>query len=256
MLPERPGRNWETGPDSAASRAQEGPSRRFESDPPGPGANILASEPTYSVSNPSITSGMPTEMNLCTRRRLRSKCPRRPSIGTGRAGGRLRPHLAPGAEAAAAQETSTITVRPRDFVRRIRLTGLTEATQSYVVSTPLLAGATRGSLVLTKLAASGHGGQDRRPAGAVRQPGAGQDGPRQEGRVRGAASANQAEACRTGFGPSQRRQRTGAGAKRRQEIRARDPQERDAVARAGGEEQPGPRGSQVEGRHARRGVRS
>ena len=32
----------------------------------------------------------------------------------------------------------------RDFVRHVRLTGLTEATRSYVVTTPLLADRTRG----------------------------------------------------------------------------------------------------------------
>ena len=59
------------------------------------------------------------------------------------------------AKAAGAEETASVTVKPRDFVRRLRLTGLTEATQSYVVSTPLLAGATRGSLVIIKLAPAG-----------------------------------------------------------------------------------------------------
>jgi HlyD family secretion protein len=44
----------------------------------------------------------------------------------------------------------------RDFVRHIRLTGLTEAVKSYVVSTPLLAGGSNnGSLVITKLAPAG-----------------------------------------------------------------------------------------------------
>ena len=44
----------------------------------------------------------------------------------------------------------------RDFVRRVRLTGLTEAVRSYVVSTPLLAGGSNnGSLVITKLAGAG-----------------------------------------------------------------------------------------------------
>ena len=59
------------------------------------------------------------------------------------------------ASADAAANTTAVTVRPRDFVRRVRLTGLTEATQSYVVTTPLLAGETRGSLVITKLAPAG-----------------------------------------------------------------------------------------------------
>ena len=43
----------------------------------------------------------------------------------------------------------------RDFVRRVRLTGLTEATRSYVVTTPLLTGGNQGSLVITKLVPSG-----------------------------------------------------------------------------------------------------
>jgi HlyD family secretion protein len=59
------------------------------------------------------------------------------------------------AASAAAVETTTITVTSRDFVKKLRLTGLTEATRSYIVSTPLLAGATRGSLVVTKLAPAG-----------------------------------------------------------------------------------------------------
>ena len=60
-----------------------------------------------------------------------------------------------GAEAAASQETSAVTVKPRDFVKRVRLTGLTEATRFYVVTTPLLAGAQRGSMVVIKLAGAG-----------------------------------------------------------------------------------------------------
>jgi len=60
-----------------------------------------------------------------------------------------------GAEAAAPQETSAVTVRPRDFVKRVRLTGLTEATKFYVVTTPLLEGASRGSMVVIKLAGAG-----------------------------------------------------------------------------------------------------
>ena len=94
-------------------------------------------------------------MNLCTRRPTAQSVLAVPVLALAALGAGCDRHLAPGAEAAAAQETSTITVRPRDFVRRIRLTGLTEATQSYVVTTPLLAGATRGSLVLTKLAGAG-----------------------------------------------------------------------------------------------------
>ena len=55
----------------------------------------------------------------------------------------------------ASPEAGTVTVAERDFVRRLRVTGLTEATKSYVVTTPLLAGAQRGSMVVTKLAAAG-----------------------------------------------------------------------------------------------------
>jgi HlyD family secretion protein len=43
----------------------------------------------------------------------------------------------------------------RDFVRYVRLTGLTEATRSFVVTTPLLAGGNQGSLVITKLVPAG-----------------------------------------------------------------------------------------------------
>ena len=63
--------------------------------------------------------------------------------------------IATGALAAGAGNPGTLTVRPRDFVRRVRLTGVTEATRSYVVTTPLLTGASRGSLVVTKLAPAG-----------------------------------------------------------------------------------------------------
>jgi multidrug resistance efflux pump len=57
--------------------------------------------------------------------------------------------------APAAPDVGTITVAEREFVRRLRVTGLTEATKSYVVTTPLLAGAQRGSMVVTKLATAG-----------------------------------------------------------------------------------------------------
>ena len=43
----------------------------------------------------------------------------------------------------------------RDFVRRIRLTGLTEATKSHVVTAPLLSGSYQGALVITRLADAG-----------------------------------------------------------------------------------------------------
>ena len=64
-----------------------------------------------------------------------------------------------GAETAAPSSSSdapdTVTLGPRDFVRVVRLTGLTEATRSHVVTVPLLAGSTRGSLTVTRLVASG-----------------------------------------------------------------------------------------------------
>jgi HlyD family secretion protein len=43
----------------------------------------------------------------------------------------------------------------QDFVRRVRLTGLTEATRSFVVTTPRLEGQGGGSLVVTQLAGPG-----------------------------------------------------------------------------------------------------
>jgi RND family efflux transporter MFP subunit len=54
----------------------------------------------------------------------------------------------------------TIAAARRDFVRVVRLTGLTEATRSHIVSVPLLAGASGvpgrgGSLTLTRLAPAG-----------------------------------------------------------------------------------------------------
>lgn len=59
------------------------------------------------------------------------------------------------ADATPTVDAGTVTVAKRDFVRRLRVTGLTEATRSYVVTTPLLAGAQRGSMVVTKLAPAG-----------------------------------------------------------------------------------------------------
>ena len=59
------------------------------------------------------------------------------------------------ADATPSVDPGTVTVAERDFVRQLRVTGLTEATKSYVVTTPLLAGAQRGSMVVTKLAAAG-----------------------------------------------------------------------------------------------------
>jgi HlyD family secretion protein len=61
----------------------------------------------------------------------------------------------PAARASFPVDSETVTLAPRDFVRVVRLTGLTEATRSHVVSVPLLAGSTRGSLTITRLARSG-----------------------------------------------------------------------------------------------------
>jgi HlyD family secretion protein len=64
------------------------------------------------------------------------------------------------AQSSAASSKDTGPLARREFIRRLRLTGLTEATRSYVVTTPLLAGTgpNQGqgpSLVVTKLAAAG-----------------------------------------------------------------------------------------------------
>jgi HlyD family secretion protein len=64
----------------------------------------------------------------------------------------------PSAPVEAAKPTAdaeAVTVAVRPLVRIVRLTGLTEATRSHVVTVPLLAGATRSSLTITRLAASG-----------------------------------------------------------------------------------------------------
>jgi HlyD family secretion protein len=61
----------------------------------------------------------------------------------------------PRVTATAADSSQTIVVGRRDFVRIVRLTGLTEATRSHLVSVPLLAGTTRGSLTLTHLTPAG-----------------------------------------------------------------------------------------------------
>ena len=134
---------------------------------------LYASEPTYPVSNPSITPTMTPAMYLCTPRLPELKfrppyvrfgppyCWKARSVLAvpllalaGLAAGCDRA-MTTGAEAAGAQENGAVTVKPRDFVRRVRLTGLTEATKFYVVTTPLLAGAQRGSMVVIKLAGAG-----------------------------------------------------------------------------------------------------
>jgi HlyD family secretion protein len=62
---------------------------------------------------------------------------------------------APDRVAAAPGEHDQAPLARHDFVRRVRLTGLTEATRFYVVTTPLLAGAGEGSLVITRLVPAG-----------------------------------------------------------------------------------------------------
>lgn len=58
-------------------------------------------------------------------------------------------------EEAAAPAADTVRVAAGDFVKVVRLTGLTEATRSHVVTVPLLSGSTRGSLTVTRLLPSG-----------------------------------------------------------------------------------------------------
>lgn len=53
------------------------------------------------------------------------------------------------------QNIRTATVRRGEFIRTLRVTGTTEATQSYVVAAPTLTGGGLGSLVITHLAPSG-----------------------------------------------------------------------------------------------------
>ena len=123
---------------------------------------LYASEPTYPVSNPSITAdddacnaslylGVPELKCRSTYRSVLAV----PLLALAALAAGCDRAMTTGAEAAASQETSAVTVKPRDFVRRVRLTGLTEATRFYVVTTPLLAGAQRGSMVVIKLAGAG-----------------------------------------------------------------------------------------------------
>jgi HlyD family secretion protein len=67
--------------------------------------------------------------------------------------------LAPPGDAAAERPVSTepaaTRLSPREFVRTLRVTGLTEATRSYSVAVPLQTGGGRESLVITRLAAPG-----------------------------------------------------------------------------------------------------
>jgi HlyD family secretion protein len=94
-------------------------------------------------------------MHLCTRHRVGQSVLAVPVMALAALGAGCDRAMTTGAEAAAAQETSAITVTSRDFVKRVRLTGLTEATKFYVVTTPLLEGASRGSMVVIKLAGAG-----------------------------------------------------------------------------------------------------
>ncbi len=94
-------------------------------------------------------------MHLCTLTRVRQSVLAVPLVALAALAAGCDRALTTGAEAAASQETSAVTVKPRDFVKRVRLTGLTEATRFYVVTTPLLAGAQRGSMVVIKLAGAG-----------------------------------------------------------------------------------------------------
>jgi HlyD family secretion protein len=67
--------------------------------------------------------------------------------------------LAPPGDAAPERPVSTepaaTRLSPREFVRTLRVTGLTEATRSYSVAVPLQTGGGRESLVITRLAAPG-----------------------------------------------------------------------------------------------------
>lgn len=94
-------------------------------------------------------------MYLCTRRHIGQSVLAVPVLALAALAAGCDRAMTTGAEAAAPQETSAITVTPRDFVKRVRLTGLTEATKFYVVTTPLLEGASRGSMVVIKLAGAG-----------------------------------------------------------------------------------------------------
>lgn len=68
---------------------------------------------------------------------------------------------ATGAQGKPVRTHGALRVAPRDFVRTIRLTGLTEAVTSVTVTVPLLAGSTRGSLTVVRVA----------PPGAAVKPG-------------------------------------------------------------------------------------
>ena len=59
------------------------------------------------------------------------------------------------ATSATAQTIRTATVTRGEFVRTLRVTGTTEATQSYVVAAPTLTGGNLGSLIITHMARAG-----------------------------------------------------------------------------------------------------
>ena len=67
--------------------------------------------------------------------------------------------LAPAGNAAPARtnaaKSNASPLSPREFVRTLRVTGLTEATRSYVVTVPLQTGGGRESLVITRLVPPG-----------------------------------------------------------------------------------------------------
>jgi HlyD family secretion protein len=68
---------------------------------------------------------------------------------------RLAPPGDAASEGPAATEAAATRLSPREFVRTLRVTGLTEATRSYAVAVPLQTGGGRESLVITRLVAPG-----------------------------------------------------------------------------------------------------
>ena len=138
-----------------------------------------------------------------------------------------------GAEAAASQETSAVTVKPRDFVKP-RAPHRAHRGHQVLRRDDALAGG-RPARVDGRHQAGGRGqgGQDRRPAGAVRQPGPGQGRSGQESRVRGTGPADHPETRRARRRPREGRKRAHPGPQLREEFRARNTEERDAVAGAG-----------------------
>ena len=64
-------------------------------------------------------------MHLCTACRVRESVLAVPVLALAALAAGCDRAMTTGAEAAASQETSAVTVKPRDFVKRVRLTGLT-----------------------------------------------------------------------------------------------------------------------------------